>query len=686
MTLDLSILFGDAAYSEETRRARAHAGSVAPIGAVDAAIDAAADASTDSDLRAPHVLVLGLGESGFAMARWCASQGCTLRLTDSRLAPPNLDAALALPAGAQGPHRFVSAQADGDVVQTATTHLFAPSLLDDGIDLVAISPGLSPLDPSVAALLAAAASRGIPVWGELEFFGRALRALRVAGHPSHVIAITGTNGKTTTTAMTGQLVARTGCTVAVAGNISPAMLTRLLDAIAQQALPYVWVLELSSFQLETAYTFEADAATVLNVTQDHLDWHGSMDAYAAAKFRIFGPDTRPVINRGDARGDAWLAQWRSAQRDAAREAGVAPRRAATFGIGAPLLAGDFGLVEEGGLTWLAHIVRADGVDDVPPMEGLDPVRGVIVAAPAADVGVDTDGDVAATAADVGDQSDAAVAQGDADSDSDAETEAVAAIAEGMSDADVASEAVALSHDADADADADASDAGDTRDVIDMAVAEASDGKTPRRRRRKAYVEPEGMTRLLMPVDALRVRGLHNASNALAALALCRGIGLPLAPLLHGLREYRGEPHRVEVIATLDGVDYVDDSKATNVGATVAALDGLAAPAILIAGGDGKGQDFSPLLPAVARWCKAVMLIGRDGPQVREAIASSGVALEDHPTLQSAVDAAANLAEAGDVVLLSPACASFDMFRGYAHRAAVFHECVAERAAAQGVML
>ena len=682
MTLDLSILFGDAAYSEETRRARARVATTlsseaAMIAASDALMDAIAGSSGDQDvMRAPHVLVLGLGESGFAMARWCASQGCTLRLTDSRVAPPNLEAALALPTGAQGPHRFVSAQAEGDVASTAEAHAFAPSLLDDGIDLVAISPGLSPLDPSVATLLAAAASRGIPVWGELEFFGRALRALRAAGHPSHVIAITGTNGKTTTTAMTGLLVARTGCTVGVAGNISPAMLTRLLDAIAQQALPQVWVLELSSFQLETAYTFEADAATVLNVTQDHLDWHGGMDAYAAAKFRIFGPRTRPVINRGDAHGEAWLAQWRNVEREAAREAGTEPRRASTFGIGAPVFAGDFGLVEEGGLMWLAHIIRADGIDDVPPMAGLDPVRGVIVPTAQADTDSNT-GAHDATAEEAALQAD---------------TDATDAIAEGMTEADATSASVVLSSDADgADGDdvveaADLADAADAADAVDTPVAEVADGKTPRRRRRKAFVEPEGMTRLLMPVEALRVRGLHNASNALAALALCRGIGLPLAPLLHGLREYRGEPHRVEVIATLDGVDFVDDSKATNVGATVAALDGLAAPVILIAGGDGKGQDFSPLLPAVARWCKAVMLIGRDGPQVRAAIASSGVALEDHPTLQSAVDAAANQAQAGDVVLLSPACASFDMFRSYAHRAAVFHECVAERAAAQGVML
>jgi UDP-N-acetylmuramoylalanine--D-glutamate ligase len=190
----------------------------------------------------------------------------------------------------------------------------------------------------------------------------------------------------------------------------------------------------------------------------------------------------------------------------------------------------------------------------------------------------------------------------------------------------------------------------------------------------------------MPADALRIRGLHNAANALAALALARAIGLPLAALLHGLREYRGEPHRVEVIAQIDGIDYVDDSKGTNVGATVAALDGLAQRVVLIAGGDGKGQDFSPLVAPAARWCRAVMLIGRDAPRIREVLAETGVELQDHATLEAATQAAAQLAQPGDAVLLSPACASLDMFRNYAHRADVFRHAIEEIAAVRGVML
>jgi UDP-N-acetylmuramoylalanine--D-glutamate ligase len=208
------------------------------------------------------------------------------------------------------------------------------------------------------------------------------------------------------------------------------------------------------------------------------------------------------------------------------------------------------------------------------------------------------------------------------------------------------------------------------------------------RRRKADVAaaPTVYSKRLMPVDALRIRGLHNAANALAALALARAIGLPLASLLHGLREYKGEPHRVEVIAQIEGIDFVDDSKGTNVGATVAALDGLAQMTVLIAGGDGKGQDFSPLAAPVARWCRAVMLIGRDAPRIRESLGETDVPLHDHATLEAATQAAAQLAQPGDAVLLSPACASFDMFKNYAHRADVFRQAVADIAAERGVIL
>lgn len=497
------------------------------------------------DRQRPMVLVLGLGESGLAIARWCARHGCRLRIADTREAPPNLAALQA-----EG--------IDAEFVGGA----FTPALLDGGVELVGLSPGLSPLEPALAALVAAAHERGIAVWGELEFFAQALRALGTSGYQPKVLAITGTNGKTTTTSLTGLLCQRSGKKVAVAGNISPAMLDRLANAIDETALPDVWVLELSSFQLETARTFAPDAAAILNITQDHLDWHGSFDAYAQAKGRIFGATTTRVLNRDD-----------SAVMKFAPAAGAADApRTVTFGLNEPVQDGDYGLSRDNGIAWLVEAVDRDAPDEVT---------------------------------------------------------------------------------------------------------------TTRRRKRDAAHTPDIAQKRLMPADALRIRGLHNAANALAAFALARAIDLPAAPLLHALREYRGEAHRVEVIATIDDVDYVDDSKGTNVGATVAALDGLAQKIVLIAGGDGKGQDFAPLVAPVARWCRAVMLIGRDAPAIRDTLAETGVPLADHATLEGAVHAAAGLAEPGDAVLLSPACASLDMFRNYAHRADVFRAAVDEIAIDKG---
>lgn len=235
------------------------------------------------DRQKPMVLVLGLGESGLAMARWCARHGCRLRVADTREVPPNLSALEA--------HGVDAAFVGGP---------FSPVLLE-GVELVAISPGLSPLAADLLPLITAAREQGIPVWGELELFSQALKTLGESGYAPKVIAITGTNGKTTTTSLTGLLCERAGKKVAVAGNISPALLDKLSEAIDNTALPDVWVLELSSFQLETAHTFEPDAAAILNITQDHLDWHGGLDAYAAAKGRIFGTQTVRVLNRDDAR-------------------------------------------------------------------------------------------------------------------------------------------------------------------------------------------------------------------------------------------------------------------------------------------------------------------------------------------------------------------------------------------------
>ncbi|WP_292937564.1 UDP-N-acetylmuramoyl-L-alanine--D-glutamate ligase [Noviherbaspirillum sp.] len=495
------------------------------------------------DYQGKHVLVLGLGESGLAMAQWLARCGATLRVADTRPEPERLPALReAVPEV-----EFVSGP-------------FTAGLLD-GIDFVAVSPGLAP-GRELAEIVPAAQEKNIPLWGEIELFAQALAALRTEReYTPKVIAITGTNGKTTVTSLTGLLCRRAGLKTQVAGNISPAALDVLRAALDADDLPQVWVLELSSFQLHTTYSLQADVATVLNVTQDHLDWHGDMDAYAADKARIFGSQTIRLLNRDDPR----VMQMASP---------LATN--ISFGADEPDRPECFGLVEDNGMQWLSTAIASE------------------------------------------------------------------------------------------------------------------DGE--KRRRKKDSVELPIILNRLMPADALKIRGQHNAVNALAALALCRAIGLPLAPLLHGLRDYRGEPHRVELIANVGGVDYYDDSKGTNVGATVAALNGLglsqgvSGRLVLIAGGDGKGQDFAPLAEPIAKYVRAVLLIGKDAHAIRSAAAQTGADLIDCETLEGAVQKASELAQAGDAVLLSPACASLDMFRNYAHRAQVFVDAVREVALSRGEVL
>ena len=488
-----------------------------------------------------HVLVCGLGESGLAMALWLARAGARVRVADTRSAPDRLSALM---------------EAIPDVEFIAGD--FTPALLD-GMQFMTVSPGLAPAK-ELASLLPTAAEKNIPVWGEIELFAQALAALKAErDYQPKVIAITGTNGKTTVTSLTGKLCAAAGLSVQVAGNISPAALDVLRAALDADALPQCWVLELSSFQLHTTFSLQADAATVLNVTQDHLDWHGDMDAYAADKARIFGAHTVRVLSRDDAR---------------TMQMAHALTPVVTFGTDLPVKPDCLGLSTENGMQWL------------------------------------------------------------------------------------------------------------------MLALANNEGE--KKKRGKAAPDIEVFINRLMPVDALKIRGQHNATNALAALALCRAIGLPLAPLLHAARQYEGEAHRVELVTTINDVEYFDDSKGTNVGATVAALAGLGAGhgahLILIAGGDGKGQDFSPLAEPVARHVRAVMLIGRDATALRAALADTGVPMTDCATLQQAVEQAAACANPGDAVLLSPACASLDMFANYAQRAQVFVDAVRELALARGEVM
>lgn len=472
------------------------------------------------ELRGKSILVLGLGESGLAMARWCVRQGATVRVADTRTAPPCLAALAQQVPGAE----FFAGE-------------FTKDLLS-GVDALALSPGLS----GGLMVVLHARAQGIPVLGEIELFTQALRQLGWRDQ-CRLVAITGTNGKTTTTALTESLARSAGKPAVAAGNISPSALTALMRCLDAGQLPAVWVLELSSFQLETTETLDADAAVVLNVSDDHLDRYDSVAEYAGAKARVFQGRGVQVLNRQDGRVKAMAC----------------PDRALiTFGLDAPADERDFGLRDNHGEPWLV--------------------------------------------------------QGD---------------------------------------------------------------------------------RFLLPARELGLAGLHNAANALAALALLQAIDIDCATLVPGLRAFRGLPHRVEKIAHFRGVDYYDDSKGTNVGAVVAALLGLggqlaasgpdghqhARKIILIAGGDGKGQDFSPLAPAVAHAARGVVLIGRDGPAIGAALAGTGVTCQQASDMKDAVGRSAALARAGDAVLLSPACASFDMFRNYEHRAQVFAACVDELAEA-----
>ena len=537
-----------------------------------------------------HVLVLGLGASGLSMARWCARMGANVTVVDTRAHPPQLEKLLEAVPQAQFVHSdFSAALVEGTQVRA----VFA-------------SPGLSPAQTAPA--MDAARAAGLWVGSELTLFAHALAQLKATvQYEPKVLAITGTNGKTTVTSLTGHLVRWAGKTVAVAGNIGPALLDTLAQALdrsgtgesatdqneaGKSALPEVWVLELSSFQLDMPAGFEPTAATVLNVTQDHLDWHGSMEAYARAKANIFGNGLM-VLNREDPLVMAMRSAAGPSQGARAPSGGSEPRAAGsvgatqnpepiraklqrpieremvTFGTNMPQRPGDFGLEDMSGMVWLVRALEAD------------------------------------------------------------ET----------------------------------------------------------RKGRNAEQEVLHFQRL-MPADALRIRGRHNASNALAALALSAAAGCALGPILYGLREYRGEPHRVESVGILNGVEFFDDSKGTNVGATVAALQGLGADrkVVVILGGEGKGQDFAPLAHPVSRYARAVVLIGRDAPLLRAALVDSGVPLQDAPSMEDAVAQANRAAHAGDAVLMSPACASFDMFSNYEHRAQVFVAAVKSLALDAGVEL
>ncbi|MDZ4098631.1 MAG: UDP-N-acetylmuramoyl-L-alanine--D-glutamate ligase [Methylophilaceae bacterium] len=445
-------------------------------------------------LKDKRVMVLGLGDTGLSALHWLKGQGARLSVSDTREAPPGL--------------KVVQEEMPEVSINLGTLQLDVLKAQD----VLVVSPGVPLATPEIQQAIVA----GVEVVGDVEIFAQ----FRPAN--AKVIAITGANGKSTVTTLVGEMCKAAGFKTVIAGNIGLPVLDTLNDAA-----PDVYVLELSSFQLESTHSLKVDAATVLNLSEDHMDRYDGMAAYAAAKARIFQSGGVQVLNRQD----AWSANM-----------ALAGRSVVTFGEDPAPTAQDFGLQQEAGDIWLTQ-----GANNI--------IRS----------------------------------------------------------------------------------------------------------------------------SELKIAGLHNAVNALAALALCRAIGLSNGALINVLRSFKGLPHRVEWAAEINGVAFYDDSKGTNVGATCAALHGLPQKVVLIAGGDGKGQDFSPLAEPVKSNARAVVLIGRDASVIENALRSTGVPLLNANSLEDAVDMAFTAAQPGDAVLLSPACASFDMFRNYVHRAEVF--CTAVRAMA-----
>lgn len=453
-------------------------------------------ASSFSNIKA---LVVGLGDTGASCVRWLLEHDATVRATDTRGEPP---------------HAQHLREAFPEVPLTLGGFVDADF---DWADMVVVSPGVALSTPVIQQAMAA----GKDVVGDVELFARAIKGTR-----AKVIAITGSNGKSTVTSLVGHLCAAVGLDTVVAGNIGLPVLEALDNRETINRDPDVWVLELSSFQLETTSSLHPDAATVLNISQDHLDRYANLDDYAAAKARIFAGSGAQVLNLDDA---------------AVMAMALPGRAISTFSI-------DMG--------------AAPSPSTLPP----SPV---------------------------------------------------------------------------------------------------SYGLTARKDRLWLAERDEA----LLPVDKLPIAGLHNAANALAALALCRAIDLPYDGMIPALKTFEGLPHRVQRVMDIDGRTFYDDSKGTNVGATAAALLGFTEPVVLIAGGDGKDQDFAPLQAAV-RNARAVVQIGRDGPLLASAIGDACPVVRAE-SMHEAVRLAFELSQPGDAVLLSPACASWDMFRNYAHRAEVF---------------
>jgi len=448
------------------------------------------------------ILVLGAGDTGLSVVQWAVGMGARVRIADTRDDPPG-----AAQLAAEFPAcELVTGPLDATVFGDA--------------ELVVASPGVAVAGPACDPAVARAIAQGKKFVGDVELFAWEQIELANKGKRPKMIGITGSNGKSTVTAMAGAMCRAAGLKTVVAGNIGLPVLDAAMEA-REHGQPDVYVVELSSFQLETTSSLRCDSATMLNLSQDHLDRYASMADYAAAKQRIFLHAAHQVLNREDA---------------ASMKMRTDKLPLNTFGIDAQTGETDFGIAN----GWLM----------------------------------------------------------------------------------------------------------------------------------------QGSTRLML-LSGMPVAGLHNAANALAAFALCRAIGGDANRLAAGLKEFNGLPHRVENVGVVNGVTYYDDSKGTNVGSTVAALNGMTVPVVLIAGGIGKEQDFSPLAEPVRKRARAVVLIGKDARLIESAITAARVDVVHAASMADAVEKAHRVAQAGDAVLLSPACSSFDMFKNYNHRGDMFAQCVRE---------
>lgn len=540
-----------------------------------------------------EVLILGLGESGLAVAKWFLQCGYAAKIADTRCNPPKAKEFNAL--------LLEKNETYDDMVIVKRVPCFEfyfgswTSDLLENIKLMVISPGLSMHDLENAKLLELAKSRNILVWSEFDFFYTALAVLRKTdSYFPKIIVVTGTNGKTTVCRLINYLLEKHNIASALAGNIGPALLDRLQHALRQYeingvVLPAVWVIEASSFQLTYVNYFFSNAAALLNVTQDHLDWHGSFNEYLQAKKKIFSSlsfdlDPLAMVDSKTSKHCTVRVLCRDDHESMTAYSPYCP--CVTVGSDLPQRDGDYGVLVDSEVAWLVQKIDSDFVDK--KSDGVNAVDDMCF------------------------------------------------------------------------------------DVITAGQLE------------KRYVK-------LMPVHMLNIYGRHNICNVLSAIALVRAIGYSLDNLVNVIQDYRGEPHRMQFVCKIKDICFIDDSKATNVGATLAALKSLSFPTILsaqkmektsnrkkcllIAGGDGKGQDFMPLARPISQICKALFLIGRDAKNIAKIVTGHAIKVKFCSSLEEAVKASIEYADIGDIVLLSPACASLDMFKNYQHRAKVFCNAV-----------